>query len=114
VEIELDGDDLTISLPAQEGVADPTAMAAARSVISQLAELDTQASAYLFALPQWRYGDDAGLWLLLVQSDNVRFCYAQSSVNDEQVVGFTRRGDAWILQGRDPRFRGEGDNPYIS
>jgi hypothetical protein len=48
---------------------------------------------------------------LLVQSDNVRFCYAQESVNDEQVIGFSRDGDDWVLRGPDPRFRGEGENP---
>ena len=106
IEVALDSDPLTLSLPAEDRVADPDAMAAARSVMARIAELDALASGYLFASPGWPYGDDARLWLLLVQPDNVRFCYAQNSVNDEQVIGFAREGDDWVLTGPDPRRRG--------
>ncbi|MES2444357.1 MAG: hypothetical protein V4574_16135 [Pseudomonadota bacterium] len=113
IEIALDGEGLAVSLEAWDGEADAAAMEAARSVLSQLAELDAQASGYLFAIPGWPYGEDARLWLLLVQSDNVRFCYAQNEVNDEQVIGFSRQGaDGWRLQGPDPRRRGKGDSPW--
>ena len=107
VEIELDGDELTITLPLDDGEPDGEARLTARSVLGQLGELDRQAASFLRTLEGWPYGDDALLWLLIVERDNARFCYRQESVNDEQVVGF-RRGDAgWTLIGIDPRFRGE-------
>jgi hypothetical protein len=107
-EIDLDGEALTISVPASERMADAAALDAARSVLAQLGELDGQAFAHLQALPGWPYGADAGLWLLLVQPDNVRFCYAQDEVNDEQVIGFASEGAGWVLRGIDPRARGTG------
>ncbi len=103
---------LTISIPAIGGVLDSAAFGVARSVLSQVAELDAQASSHLMELPEWAYGGDLVLWLLIVQDDNVRFCYQQTGVNDEQVVGFTLDDGIWVLRGSDPRFRGEGPNPF--
>lgn len=118
-EIQRDGEPLTLSLPKSESddfdaedTADPESLDAARSLLAQLDALDRQAKDWLIATPGWQYGDDVHLWLLLVQPDNIRFCYNQWSVNDEQVIGFTRDADDWALQGPDPRFRGEGDNPW--
>lgn len=105
-EIVRKGEELTPSLPAEDGAAHPEAMEAARSMLACLDALDARASAYLQALPGWPYGDDMLLWLLLIQPDNVRFCYRQASVNDEQVIAFVRDGDDWTLTGPDPRFRG--------
>ena len=105
--IDLDGEELTISLPVADGEPDGEASATARSVLLELGELDRQAAAFLFALDGWPYGEDALLWLLLVERDNVRFCYRQEAVNDEQVVGFRRDEAGWRLIGIDPRFRGQ-------
>src|SRR5688500_2126215 len=109
--IDLDGDDLTISLPVVDGSADAKAMEIARSALAQLGELDGQAATFLFSLQGWPYEEDAVLWLLIAERDNVRFCYQQRSVNDEHVVGFKRDEEAWTLIGLDPRFR--SDN-YLS
>lgn len=107
-EIERDGEELTLSLPASDDAVDSAAIDAARSLLPHLDALDAQATAYLRATPGWPYGDDALLWLLIVEPDNVRFCYRQASVNDEQVIGFARSAGGWTLTGPDPRFRGNG------
>jgi len=104
--LDLDGDDeMILSLPLAGKVVQPDALEAARSILSQLAELDAAACAFLLTLPNWPYGDDANLWLLIVEGDNARFCYHPWNVNDEQVVGFRRQGDRWHLIGMDPRCR---------
>jgi len=107
-DITLDDDELTVALPSADGEIPREAVEAAREILAQLGELDALATAFLFELPGWPYGRDARLWLLLVQPDNVRFCYAQASVNDEQVVGFARQGGEWTLIGHDSRFRAKG------
>lgn len=104
--LDLDEDELILSLPLVGRVIRPDALDAARSIMSQLAELDAAACAFLFALPGWPYGNDAYLWLLMVEDDNVRFCYHQHSVNDEQVVGFRREENRWHMIGIDRRWRG--------
>lgn len=106
--LDLDGEELTITVPRDdEGEPDGAAREAARSVLAQLGDLDRQAATFLFSLEGWPYREDALLWLLLVERDNVRFCYRQESVNDEQVVGFRREEAGWTLIGMDPRFRGK-------
>lgn len=104
-EIERGGEELAISLPIEDGQAPAAAIASARSVLAELDALDGAAKAYLFDLPGWPHGDDADLWLLLVRPGDVRLCYAQSSVNDEQVVGFSHTDDGWTLAGLDSRLR---------
>jgi hypothetical protein len=111
VTIILDNDELTVAVPLDDGAPDGEAMAAARSVLAQLGELDRHAARFLFSLDGWPYGEDALLWLLIVERDNARFCYRQESVNDEQVVGFRREEGGWALIGLDPRFRGEPPAP---
>ena len=54
--IDLDGEELTISLPVADGEPDGEASATARSVLLELGELDRQAAAFLFALDSWPYG----------------------------------------------------------
>jgi len=105
--LDLDEGETLLSLPLAGEAAQPEALRAARSILSQLAELDAAARTFLFARPGWPYGDDACLWLLIVEGDNARLCYHQESVNDEQVVGFRRKGDLWHLIGMDPRWRGK-------
>lgn len=107
-----DGDELSVHLSAIDGEAEVDAIAAARSALAQLKDLDARATGYLFDLPNWPHGDDARLWLLIVQHDNVRLCYSQVGVNDEQAIGFTLANGEWVLQGHDPRHRGDAPNPF--
>ena len=100
------GDELTVALPVEDGAPEPASVEAARAVLAVLPELHDQAVAYLLGLPGWPYGDDLLLWIVLVQPDNVRLCFRQESVNDEQVIGFRREADGWAFTGPDPRQRG--------
>lgn len=104
-ELEREGWSLTLSLPAIDGEVVPGAIAAAHSLLPRISALDREATTWLRAQPGWPYGDDSVLWLILVEQGNVRFCYRQETVNDEQVIGFRREGDDWVLTGPDPRFR---------
>ncbi|MCW3836793.1 hypothetical protein ACFQ1E_12050 [Sphingomonas canadensis] len=101
---------LTLSLPVADDAPLPDAVDAARSLLGGLDALDGEARAWLRAQPGWPYGDDALLWLVLVEGERARFCYRQESVNDEQVIGFARvgggQGGDWRLTGPDPRHRG--------
>lgn len=106
LDIDLDDDEeLTIVLPLSNGQADEEAKLTDRSALARLSELDREAVGFLRSLEGWPYEDDALLWLLIVERDNVRLCYHQASVNDEQVVGFRFGGAEWALIGMDPRFR---------
>ena len=55
--LDLDEDEMTLSLPLAGKVVQPDALEAARSILSQLAELDAAACALLFALPHKPYGN---------------------------------------------------------
>lgn len=104
-ELERGGWSLTLSLPVIDGAVVPAAIDSVHSLLPRIDALDREATAWLCAQPGWPYGDDAMLWLVLVEPENVRFCYRQEAVNDEQVLGFRREGDSWVLTGPDPRFR---------
>ncbi|MCA1198942.1 hypothetical protein K9B35_13275 [Sphingomonas sp. R647] len=96
---------ITLSLPVIDDTVVPEAIDSSRSLLSRLGALDREAAAWLRAQPGWPYADDAVLWLLIVEPTNARFCYRQETANDEQVVGFRREADDWVLTGPDPRFR---------
>lgn len=108
-----DGDALEVVLAAECGAelvfAYPSALPDARNRVKarlrDLLALDDEAFAFLSAQPGWAYGEDAVLWLVIEDRDTLRLCYQQERVNDEQVVGFERRGDGWALAGFDPRWR---------
>lgn len=99
------GDELTLTLPVDDGAPEPASVEAARSALARLPALNAEAAAWLRASPGWPYGDDILLWLILVEHDNVRLCFRQERVNDEQVIGFRREADSWLFTGPDPRFR---------
>jgi hypothetical protein len=103
--IERNGEELLLSLPVVGGAILPTALDNAKSVLDNIDALDEQAQRFLKHQPGWPHRDDVALWLLIVEAGNVRFCYQQSGVNDEQVVGFVLGRDEWAMTGHDPRFR---------
>ena len=94
--------DMILTFPSSH--SDP--LAKARDVLASLWQLDDAAFEFLTSLEKWPYGDDATLWQVIEDETSIRLCYMQSTVNDEQVVGFVRNGNEWQLQGFDPRFRG--------
>jgi hypothetical protein len=106
ITIRLGSDELCVQLHTASGSSATRLAANARSLLAVLPELDMQAFELLTCLPNWPYGDDLLLWLIIVEQDNCRLCYMQSACNDEQVVGFTMSEDSWKLIGLDPRHRG--------
>ena|SRR5688572_14735306 len=83
-----------ILLPAVEGRVPPSYISAAKSVLSQIVDMDEAAR----ALPDTIDHDEI-LAFVVVHDDCVEFHYFATTVNTEWSVYFTRRADRWEYRG---------------
>jgi hypothetical protein len=102
VKLSLAERDLVISLSVNDGRIADDLLETARSVLSNLAQRDTEARSYLYASSSWPYEEEAVLSLIIIERSNAaRFCYEHPECNDEQVVGYKHAAGTWRIYGLD-------------